>query len=181
MTEKKPSKKQIKRSAEETVESETTPSKKPKFAKVDQNTKKPFKNAKNKPNQTKPFVKEDGKPVDWNEFKKKKKELRLKRKETRCVDDIRDVLPKVKQLDEKIRVKTLRGGKEEREKLINEIHSMLSKRNVYAKLVLAHDTTRIVQHILKYGSASVREEVSKVISSIYVGLFCRLKYIMKSL
>lgn len=105
---------------------------------------------------------QDDKPVDWNEFKKKKKELRMKRRESRNVDDIRDVLPKVKQLDEKIRIKTLRGGKEEREKLIMEIHSLLNKRNVYSKLVLAHDTARIVQHILKYGSASVRKEVSKV-------------------
>lgn len=104
----------------------------------------------------------DGKPVNWIEFKKQKKELRMKRRENRSVDDIRDVLPKIKQLDEKIRVKTLRGGKEERDKLLNEIHSLLNKRNVYAKLVLAHDTTRIVQHILKYGSVGVREEVSKV-------------------
>lgn len=164
MTEKKPSKKQMKRSADETAE---TPSvnKKPKFTKPDQSAKKP---AKDKINKSKALNKEDGKPVDWNEFKKQKKELRLKRRETRSVDDIRDVLPKVKQLDEKIRIKTLRGGKEERDKLINEIHGLLSKRNVYAKLVLAHDTTRIVQHILKYGSANVREEVSKVISKFSV-------------
>lgn len=124
------------------------------------------KNTKSKLNKANVFNKDDGKPVDWNEFKKKKKELRLKRRENRSVDDIRDVLPKVKQLDEKIRIKMLRGGKEERDKLIHEIHSLLCKRNVYSKLVLAHDTTRIVQHILKYGSTIIREEVSKVNSKL---------------
>lgn len=167
MTEKKAPKK---RHAEEL--SETPTLKKVKFAKPTNKTSETAKNPKNKgiaanPKKAKPFNKQDGKPVDWEDFKKKKKELRMKRRENRCVDDIRDVLPKIKQLDEKIRIKTLRGGKEERDKLLNEIHSLLSKRDVYAKLVLAHDTARIVQHILKYGSTSVRAEVSKVCSCTF--------------
>lgn len=46
--------------------------------------------------------------VNWAEFKKKKKELRTKRRENK---DLNDVLPKAKQLGEKIRRKTLEGGK----------------------------------------------------------------------
>lgn len=161
MTEKKAAKK---RHAEEL--SETPNLKKVKFAKPVDKTSETVKNPKNKgvtdPKKPKSFNKQDGKPVDWDDFKKKKKELRMKRRENRCVDDIRDVLPKIKQLDEKIRIKTLRGGKEERDKLLNEIHSLLNKRDIYAKLVLAHDTARIVQHVLKYGSTNVRAEVSKV-------------------
>lgn len=46
--------------------------------------------------------------VNWAEYKKKKKELRTKRRENK---DLCDVLPKAKQLGEKIRRKTLEGGK----------------------------------------------------------------------
>lgn len=182
MTEKKASSKSIKRHAEE---SEAPPNKKAKLLKTDHN-KRHNSGQKWENKKSKVLNQDQNQPVNWTQFKKQKKELRQKRRENRNVMDIRDVLPKVKQLDEKIRQKVLKGGKEQRAQLINEIHSLLSKRNVYSKLVLTHDMARIVQHILKYGSAEVREEVSNQIIPVTIdmiqskyGKFCvkrMLKY-----
>ncbi|KAI4456854.1 hypothetical protein MML48_8g00018351 [Holotrichia oblita] len=96
------------------------------------------------------------KPADWNEFKKKKKELRLKRKQN---NSLFEVITKAKQIGETLRRKTLDGGKEERDKLVNELHQLLGNQGNYVKLVLAHDMARIVQYMLKFGNEKVRNEI----------------------
>lgn len=101
------------------------------------------------------------KPEDWNEFKKKKKELKLKRKQVRAKDGF-DVIVKAKKLGEELRRKSLKGGEEKRLQLINELHSMLRGKDHYAKFVLAHDTARLVQWLLKYGSDIIIQQISKV-------------------
>ncbi|CAH0563589.1 unnamed protein product [Brassicogethes aeneus] len=116
------------------------------------------------------------KPEDWNKFKKEKKELKLKRKQTRGNFD---VVTRAKSIGEKLRQKTLKGGEEERNKLINELHSLLKGKGEYAKFVLAHDTARIVQWLLKYSSDIVVSQISQELTPVTVdmlqskyGVFC---------
>lgn len=116
-----------------------------------------------KPSKTEPkkFVKgaQTQKPEDWNEFKKKKKELRLKRRQNKPGFD---VIIEAKKLGEKLRCKNLKGGPEERNILINKLHSLLKGQGHYSKFVLAHDTSRIVQWLLKYSSDFVKKQISEV-------------------
>lgn len=102
------------------------------------------------------------KPADWNEFKKKKKELRLKRKQSKSLFEI---ITKAKQIGETLRRKTLQGGKEERDKLVMELHKLLGGHGNYVKFVLTHDMARIVQYMLKFGNQKIREEIAAVSSN----------------
>lgn len=99
------------------------------------------------------------KPADWNEFKKKKKEVQVKRKQNR---DLYDVIVKAKKIGEDLRRKTLKDGLNERKRLTEELHSLLGGQNNYAKLVLSHDMARIVQYLLKFSSEEIRREIAKV-------------------
>jgi pumilio family protein 6 len=116
------------------------------------------------------------KPEDWNEFKKKKKELKLKRKQNKSGFD---VIVKSKKIGEKLRCKTLKGGDVERNKLINELHVLLKGQDHYPKFVLAHDTSRIVQWLLKYSSDIVKNQISQELIPVSLemmqskyGIFC---------
>lgn len=103
------------------------------------------------------------KPEDWNKFKKEKKDLKLKRKQSKGNFEI---VSRAKSIGEKLRRKTLKGGNEERNKLINDLHNLLKGKGEYAKFVLAHDTARIVQWLLKYSSDIVVQQISKVINCL---------------
>ncbi|KAG5891729.1 hypothetical protein JTB14_000332 [Gonioctena quinquepunctata] len=95
---------------------------------------------------------------DWTEFKKKKKELKLKRKQSK---DGFDIIARAKQIGEDLRRKTLKGGEEKRTQLINELHTCLKGKGHYPKFVLAHDTARLVQWLLKYSTDLVIKQISK--------------------
>lgn len=99
------------------------------------------------------------KPEDWNVYKKQKKELKLKRKQAKTNFD---VVTQAKKMGELLRRKQLKDGAVQRNKLVNELHSLLKKDGNYAKFVLAHDTARIVQWLLKYSSVLIRQEIFKV-------------------
>ncbi|XP_022900373.2 protein penguin [Onthophagus taurus] len=122
------------------------------------------------------------KPPNWNEFKKQKKELKIKRKRSKT---LYDVSVKAKQISEKLRKKNLEGGKEERDKLVIELHKMLGGKNNYVKFVLSHDMGRVVQYLLKFGRQDIRDDIAKelipstvlLIQSIY-GKFC-IKTLLK--
>lgn len=101
------------------------------------------------------------KPEDWNEFKKQKKELKLKRKQIKAKDGF-DVIIKAKKLGEELRRKSLKGGEVKRLQLVNELHAMLRGKGHYPKFVLAHDTARLVQWLLKYGSNIIVQQIAKV-------------------
>lgn len=101
------------------------------------------------------------KPDDWNAFKKQKKELKLKRKQVRAKDGF-DVIVKAKKIGEELRKKSLKGGEEKRLQLINELHTLLRGKGHYPKFVLAHDTARLVQWLLKYGSDIIIQQIAKV-------------------
>lgn len=96
---------------------------------------------------------------DWREFKKKKKDLKLKRKQTKHGFD---VIVEAKRIGEELRRKVLKGGDEKRNHLINELHNLLKNKGHYPKFVLAHDTARLVQWLLKYASPIVIQQISKV-------------------
>ena len=100
---------------------------------------------------------DDQKPPDWVKYKKEIKEVRIKRKQK---NNLYETITKAKQIGEKLRCKTLKGGKEERKQLVEELHSLLGGN--YVKFVLSHDMARVVQYLLKFGNESVRNEISKV-------------------
>ncbi|KAL3274543.1 hypothetical protein HHI36_015925 [Cryptolaemus montrouzieri] len=138
-------------------------------------------NGKQKINgQKKPNLEE--KPEDWNLFKKQKKELKLKRKQAKSNFD---VVVQAKKLGELLRRKQLKDGALERNKLVNDLHTLLKKNELYPKFVLAHDTARVVQWLLKYSSTFIRQEIFKelkgsiasMMQSKY-GVFC-IKRLLK--
>ncbi|CAG9824619.1 unnamed protein product [Phaedon cochleariae] len=116
------------------------------------------------------------KPEDWADFKKKKKELKQKRKQTK---DGFDTITRAKKLGEDLRRKTLKGGEQRRTQLMNELHTLLKGKGHYAKFVLAHDTARLVQWLLKYSTALVISQISKELIPVTVemlqskyGVYC---------
>uniref|UniRef100_A0A6P7GEJ8 Protein penguin-like n=1 Tax=Diabrotica virgifera virgifera TaxID=50390 RepID=A0A6P7GEJ8_DIAVI len=116
------------------------------------------------------FDKDKNKPEifeNWNEFKKKKKELKLKRRQNK---DGFDVIVKAKRIGEELRKKSLNGGEQKRIQLINELHSLLKGGGHYPKFVLAHDTARIVQWLLKYASDLVINQISKELIPVSVNM-----------
>ncbi|XP_023026299.2 pumilio and CPL domain-containing protein penguin [Leptinotarsa decemlineata] len=114
---------------------------------------------KNKPNPEK--------VEDWTEFKKKKKELKLKRKQSK---DSFDVIVRAKKIGEELRRKTLKGGEEKRTHLMNELHNLLKGKELYPKFVLAHDTARLVQWLLKYSTDLVIKQISKELIPVTVDM-----------
>lgn len=99
------------------------------------------------------------KPADWNEFKKKKKEVQKKRKESR---NLYEIIVQAKKIGESLRKKNLKEGSEERKKLTEELHGLLGGQQSYSKFVLAHDMARIVQYLLKFSSVKIRREIAEV-------------------
>lgn len=77
-----------------------------------------------------------------------------------------DVIQKSKKIWEQIRRKDL--SKEERTKKIEEHQEMI--RGQIKDLAFKHDTSRVVQTALKYGSKAIREEVAKELKGTYVNL-----------
>lgn len=96
--------------------------------------------------------------TDWVAFKKQKKELALKRKQSK---GSYDVMLKAKKIGEEIRRKALKGGEEERTKLIIKLHNELKGKGHYAKFVLTHDVGRVVQYLLKFGPENVKVEITE--------------------
>ncbi|KAK9309799.1 hypothetical protein QLX08_000621 [Tetragonisca angustula] len=91
---------------------------------------------------------------NWLEFRKKKKELKEKRLAKRF-SNIYDLSIAAKQLGEKLRRSDC--SKLERKKLILKAHDLL-KTN-YNRIIFTHDMSRIVQWILKYCDAEIRQVI----------------------
>ncbi|KAF2978156.1 hypothetical protein EK904_007287 [Melospiza melodia maxima] len=94
----------------------------------------------------------DSKKPDWNDFKKKRKEL----KQTRQINDKSnyDIIVKSKQIWESMRRK--KCNKEKREKLMNELQKLLHGK--IKNLAFAHDSTRVIQCFIQYGNEKQRQE-----------------------
>lgn len=54
--------------------------------------------------------------------------------------------------------------------LAKDLHALLRGGENYRKLVVAHDTARIVQCLLKYSTADIREEISQVRRVVFLFL-----------
>lgn len=91
---------------------------------------------------------------NWMEFKKQKKELKEKYKAKR-LNDIYNITITAKQFSEKFRRSDC--SKLERKKLILKTHNIL--KNNYNRIILTHDMSRIIQWILKYCDAKIRQAI----------------------
>ncbi|XP_076478480.1 pumilio and CPL domain-containing protein penguin isoform X2 [Bombus vancouverensis nearcticus] len=102
---------------------------------------------------------------NWQEFKKKKKEIREKYKAKRF-SNIYDISIVTKQLGEKLR--RVDCSKLERKKLILKAHDLL-KTN-YNKIIFTHDMSRIIQWIFKYSDAEIRQAISKELKPSFLSM-----------
>lgn len=98
---------------------------------------------------------------DWNQLKKDKKELKLKRKQTK---DLFELTVQGKKIYEKLKCKET----PDRNVLAKELHTLLKGEQNYQKLVLAHDTARVVQCLLKFAPAEIKREISENLIPIIV-------------
>lgn len=92
--------------------------------------------------------------TDWNKFKQEKKDLKMKRKQGK---DTYEISIEAKQIYEKLKCRKTEKKAELAEKLFN----LFSTGDTIKKLVMAHDTARIIQCMLKFASPSVREQLSE--------------------
>ncbi|GAB0094116.1 Protein penguin [Sergentomyia squamirostris] len=92
---------------------------------------------------------------DWKAFKQQKKELRIKRKEKQKSKDLMEVITEAKQIYEQLKCKTTKG----RAEMATKLHNLLKGGEKYSKMVLSHDTARVVQCLLKVAPPAVRGEI----------------------
>lgn len=92
---------------------------------------------------------------DWNKFKQSKKELKLKRKQGDN-KDLFELTCEGKKVYEELRCKTTAN----KEELATKLFTLLRGADNFQKLVLAHDTARIVQCLLKHSPAAQRSEIA---------------------
>lgn len=120
---------------------------------------------------------ESNEKTDWNKLKKEKKELKLKRKKAK---DTYEVAAEVKQIYEKLKCKATPNKKE----LVEELFKILKKSDCVKKFVMAHDTARIIQCLLKNASPELRTKISEELLPIIVEMslskyahFCVLRMV----
>ncbi|NXF39460.1 PUM3 protein, partial [Nyctibius bracteatus] len=106
----------------------------------------------------------DSKKPKWNDFKKKRKELKQGRK----LNDKSnyDIIVKSKQIWESVRRK--KCDKEKREKLMNELQKLLHGK--IKSLAFAHDSTRVIQCFIQYGNEKQRQETFEELKDSLVEL-----------
>ncbi|XP_068978904.1 protein penguin isoform X2 [Bombus flavifrons] len=102
---------------------------------------------------------------NWQEFKKKKKEIREKYKAKRF-SNIYDISIVTKQLGEKLR--RVDCSKLERKKLILKAHDLL--KTSYNKIIFTHDMSRIIQWIFKYSDVEIRQAISKELKPSFLSM-----------
>ncbi|XP_012233840.1 pumilio homolog 3 [Linepithema humile] len=98
--------------------------------------------------------------TDWLKLKKERKELREKRRAKKVNNDtVYDKIIQAKKISEKLRRSdcTL----QERVKLARTLHEMLKTH--YNKVIFTHDMSRVVQCIIKYCEADVRQTIVREI------------------
>ncbi|NWU93171.1 PUM3 protein, partial [Upupa epops] len=100
----------------------------------------------------------------WDDFKKKRKEL----KQTRQLNDKSnyDIIVKSKQIWESVRRK--KCDKEKREKLMSELQKLLHGK--IKSLAFAHDSTRVIQCFIQYGNEKQRQETFEELKDSLVEL-----------
>ncbi|KAH8294499.1 hypothetical protein KR044_005278, partial [Drosophila immigrans] len=113
---------------------------------------------------------ETGEKTDWNKFKQDKKELKLKRKRTR---DTYEVTVEVKKIYEQLKCQRTKN----KDALVQQMYDLLNVDNGdnINKVAKAHDTARILQCMIKFGSPALRVELSEKLMPDAVAM-CQSKY-----
>ena len=125
-------------------------------------SKLPFQKDKSHPqtNET------SGEKVDWLDFKKKKKALKEQRK-VKKLTDVYEITVQAKKIAEKLRV--LECATNERAKLASELHELL--KGHYSKFILTHDMSRVIQWLIKYSNAQIRQAIKSEVESLLMEMF----------
>ncbi|XP_011182012.2 protein penguin [Zeugodacus cucurbitae] len=126
------------------------------------------KNATGKKQGAKGGAPADGEKTDWRKFKQEKKELKLKRKQAK---DSYEVSVEAKQIYEKLKCRRT----EKRSELVEKLYNILNRGDMIKKLIMAHDTARIIQCMLKHASPSLRDQLSEKLLPLVVEM-CVSKY-----
>ncbi|XP_013099769.1 protein penguin [Stomoxys calcitrans] len=95
-----------------------------------------------------------GEKTDWNKFKQEKKDLKMKRKQGK---DTYEISIEAKQIYEKLKCRKT----EKKAELVEKLFNLFSTGDTIKKVVMAHDTARVIQCMLKFASPSVREQLSE--------------------
>ncbi|XP_063068293.1 pumilio homolog 3 isoform X1 [Engraulis encrasicolus] len=106
-----------------------------------------------------PAGKEDGegseaKKPKWDEFKQKKKDLKQNRQQNERKETFH-IISRAKQVWEIVRRKDC--DKEKRTKLMKELHGLVQGK--IKAIAFAHDSTRVLQCFIQFGSETQRQEV----------------------
>ncbi|KAA0703667.1 Pumilio -like protein 3 [Triplophysa tibetana] len=106
-----------------------------------------------------------GKKPKWDEFKLKKKELKQNRQQNDKKDSY-DIINRAKQVWEIVRRKDC--DKEKRSKLMKELQNLV--RGKIQTIAFAHDSTRVLQCFIQFGSDKQRDEVFDELKDHFVEL-----------
>lgn len=92
--------------------------------------------------------------TDWRKFKQDKKDLKLKRKQSK---NTYELSIEAKQIYEKLKCRKT----EKKAELVEKLYNLFSVGDTIKKVVMAHDTARIIQCMLKFATPSLREQLSE--------------------
>ncbi|KRF94029.1 uncharacterized protein Dmoj_GI14891, isoform B [Drosophila mojavensis] len=106
--------------------------------------------------------------TDWNQFKQDRRQLRLERKRRRGSYDI---CLKVKQMYEVLRCRNATH----KHILVEKMYTILDIDDMILKMIVAHDSSRVVQCMLKYAAPDLREKISSKLIPKAAEL-CQSKY-----
>ncbi|CAM4730682.1 unnamed protein product [Leuciscus chuanchicus] len=102
----------------------------------------------------KPEEGSEGKKPKWDEFKQKKKDLKQNRQQNERKDSYQ-IVNRAKQVWEIVRRKDC--DKQKREKLMKELQDLVKGK--IKTIAFAHDSTRVLQCFIQFGSENQRQEV----------------------
>ena len=103
--------------------------------------------------------------TDWLKLRKERKELRQKRKAKKLKNDtVYDKIIQAKQISEKLRRSDCTP--QDRIKLTQTLHELLETH--YSKVIFTHDMSRVVQCIIKYCEADLRQAIFNEIKPLIV-------------
>ncbi|XP_056097668.1 pumilio homolog 3 isoform X2 [Rhinichthys klamathensis goyatoka] len=103
---------------------------------------------------SKPEEGSEGKKPKWDEFKQKKKDLKQNRQQNERKDSYQ-IVNRAKQVWEIVRRKDC--DKQKREKLMKELQDLVKGK--IKTIAFAHDSTRVLQCFIQFGSDNQRQEV----------------------
>ncbi|KAK7126147.1 hypothetical protein R3I93_021506 [Phoxinus phoxinus] len=107
----------------------------------------------------------EAKKPKWDEFKQKKKDLKQSRQQNERKDSYQ-IINRAKQVWEIVRRKDC--DKQKREKLMKELQELVKGK--IKTIAFAHDSTRVLQCFIQFGSESQRQEVFEELKEHIVDL-----------